>query len=135
LTGPTGPSGISAAFAFSDPGPIELPVAPTSLTIGVLNGLVAGKYVISGKAQIDFFRDLSPSTATCTLSVTDINGTIELDASAATFSNPTTATLPFAATADLPLGGDLTLDCVGDRMTASRIKLTAIQVDALTVLP
>ena len=92
--------------------------------------------MISAKAQFDL-GDGAPATTVCSLSVTDTNSnTVELDSSAVTIPNSSTATMPFAGVTDLPSGGGLvTLDCVGALVDASNIKLSAIQVDTLTVVP
>jgi hypothetical protein len=104
-------------------------------TIGALNGLPPGSYVISAKVQFDFLRDLSPATAVCTLTVTDATSSLEIDSSAVTLTSQTAATLPLAGSAKLPSGADVTLDCLAPNMVASNVKLSAVQVDTLSAVP
>jgi hypothetical protein len=106
------------------------------VTIGSLS-LLAGKYVISAKVQLGV-GDSSTATGSCALSVTDANGTVELDASAVTVPTSSVATMPLAGVTDVPLGGAVTVNCTADVdnvIDATNVKLSAIQVDALTVLP
>jgi hypothetical protein len=96
-----------------------------------------GKFVVTGKAQFDLNADLAGVTATCTLEVSDaanLTGPFT-DGSAVALTSPGTATLPLSAVADLPSGGAAVLNCVGDRVQASNVKLTAIQVGSLSVTP
>jgi len=48
---------------------------------------------------------------------------------------PGTDTIPLQLAADLPSGGGAVLTCQGNFVQASRVKITAIQVDTLLFEP
>ena len=106
------------------------------MDIGVLSGLPAGQYVVSAKARFNAHSE-SPSFTFCTLTVSDAanEGGPFTDDSAALISSPESTTLPFLAVADLPSGGAAVLFCEGDQVFATSVKITAIQVGSLTVMP
>jgi hypothetical protein len=111
-------------------------VGPDFVTVGALTGLPAGQHVISAKVQLSV-GDATTGTATCFLLAIDVSGTVELDSSAATVPTSSVGTVPLAGVTSLASGGDVSLGCSADTDTidASNIKLSAIQVDALTVQP
>jgi hypothetical protein len=89
-----------------------------------------GRFVVMAKAQFDLTSESGP-TVECTLTV----GGVAVDQSAVSLVGPAVATLPLSGVADLsaaPLGGDAFLSCQADSVFASRVKLTAIQVDSIT---
>jgi hypothetical protein len=101
--------------------------------LAALRGLGGGRYLVSAKAQFDL-GDGATTDVTCSLSVEDPNGLVELDASAVTVPNSSKATIPLSGAVELSLaGGDLTLDCQGQGVQARNIKLSAIQVDELAL--
>ncbi len=137
--GPQGPpgadgSGSSVAFAFSGLGGD----ITGGVVIGALTGLPPGAYLVAAKTQLGLLGvDAGlPVLASCMLTA---GGSI-LDQSAVSVPNVETgtigsSTIPLLSGLDLPLGGDVSLSCLGTDIEASNIKLTAIQVGTLTIQP
>lgn len=87
-----------------------------------------GKYVVVAKAQFDHADDQPDTTVECRLVV----GGVVVDESAARLPSAGISTLPLSAAVDLATDGSAILNCQGDRVSASRVKLTAIQVDSVS---
>ncbi len=88
-----------------------------------------GSYVITAKAQFDLPDDKSAARVDCELDV----GTGTPADQASVLLNPgDTDILVLTAPVEVTSGG-VVLNCSGAAVTASRVKLTAIQVDTLTV--
>ncbi len=108
------------------------------MKIGELAGLPPGKYVVTAKARFDVQSE-NPSQVFCSLTLSDAHnvGGPFIDESGATVPGASTTTLPLSAAADLPSGGTAVLRCVGDDVSASNVKVTAIQVGLLmlTIVP
>jgi hypothetical protein len=105
------------------------------MVIGELTGLPPGKYVATAKARFDAHSE-SPLVVSCALTLSDANnqGGPFVDRSS-TSSFAAITTLPLLAVADLPSGGTAVLSCGGNNVSASNVKLTAIQVGSLTLMP
>jgi hypothetical protein len=125
--GPAGPPGINTAFAFIGSEPIDI---STGADIGVLTGLPEGSFVVMAKARFDMPDDKGEQTVDCTLAV----GTT-VENSAVRITGRGTATLPFLAPVELVGGGNAVLSCEGPYVSASNVKMTALQVDKLFGLP
>jgi len=101
----------------------------------VLKGsLPEGFFAISAKAQFDLTADAPSTSVSCTLTLLDATSAVVLpgDASKASLAVGGIATLPFSTVGDLPPDWSAVLHCVGDNVSASNVKLTAIQVGSLT---
>jgi len=130
--GPPGPRGPSDAFAIVR-GPIPI---SGGMDVAELTGLPAGMYVAMAKAQFNLQSE-SPTSVSCTLTLSDAadQGGPFIDRSAASLPGAGTTTLPFSAVGDLPSGGTAVLNCGGNDVVATNVKLTAIQVGSLTIMP
>jgi hypothetical protein len=106
------------------------------MPIGELTGLPAGQYVVTAKAQFDLLAE-TDSFVFCTLTLSDgANQTGPfVDTSAASLNPPIRTTLPFSVAGDIPSGGTAVLNCDGNSAAARSVKITAIQVGSLTVMP
>jgi hypothetical protein len=93
----------------------------------VLTGLPAGSFVVTAKAQFDGGGDIgATSTVDCTLEVGGVT-----DHAGAVLPAGGIATLPFLVPVVLPSGGSATLTCSGASVSATFVKITAIQIDNL----
>jgi hypothetical protein len=104
--------------------------------VGVLP-LPPGNYVVTAKVQIDGqgLGEVGPPwTAYCRLDVRgDALGTT--DFSEVQLATPSKTTVPLLTAADVSAGGgEVILNCAGDGLSASNVKLTAIQVQPLDVV-
>jgi hypothetical protein len=108
------------------------------MDVGMLFGLPAGPHVVRAKVVLDLPLD-SPATAVhCTLTLSDaanLSGPF-LDMSVVSMSsdngNEGFATLPLLVAGEIPSGGTAVLNCVGDNVVASNVKITAVQAETLT---
>jgi hypothetical protein len=96
--------------------------------------LPEGNFVITAKAQFDLSGEVS-AIVDCMLRLEP--GGLVIDQSAVQLSSTgAVATLPLSGVAMLaPAGADAVLSCGGDNtdnVSASRVKLTAIQVETLS---
>ena len=82
------------------------------------------------KARFDMSDDMGEQIVDCTLAV----GTT-VENSAVRMTGRGTATLPFLAPVELVGGGNAVLHCTGPYVSASSVKMTALQVDHLFGLP
>jgi hypothetical protein len=96
----------------------------------VLTNLPVGSYIVMAKAQLDLDSDLTETNVLCTLAAGNVD-----ESSSVRLPTPGSATLPLLVPADLPGGGAVVLTCGGDRVRASNVKITAIQVNSLFVTP
>ena len=100
------------------------------VTVGTL-GLDPGSYVFSAKVQLELTGDVSPPVVECTL----MAGAIEVDFSAVRLGAAAIETIPLVGAATLDVAGDLVLTCGGTiDAAATRVRLTATQVDTLTIV-
>jgi hypothetical protein len=95
--------------------------------LGVLS-LLMGKYVVVAKAQFNVNVEQVETTVECTL----VGGGDIIDESAVRLISPAISTLALSAAVDLTTDGSVALNCQGDQVFASRVKLTAIQVDSVS---
>jgi hypothetical protein len=94
-------------------------------------GLDPGSYVFSAKVQLELTGDVDPPVVECTL----MAGAIEVDVSAVRLGPAGIETIPLAGAATLDTAGDLVLTCGGTSdALARRVRLTATQVDNLTIV-
>ena len=115
-------------------------VTPWDITGGVDVGVLLlppGKYVVTAKVQIDgqgLGEPGPPWTASCRLDVRgDALGTT--DFSEVQLATPSKTTVPLLTAADVSAGGgEAILNCAGDSLSASNVRLTAIQVQPLDVV-
>jgi hypothetical protein len=126
--GTDGRDGLSAAHAFI--GTALTSVTPTdpalTVKIGELTDLPPGNYVVMAKAV--FIGSDTGNSVDCTL-----EAGVPIDRSAVKVAGSGPATVSFLAPVVLD-GGGIVLNCVGTGMAASDVKLTAIQVDTLSVV-
>lgn len=134
LTGPEGaegPRGPSDAFAFAgiDSSVLSLQGAD----IGVL-ALPPGAYVITAKSRFDLPPDSQPTAINCTLALADganLAGPFLDDSAASLALFEGSVTLPLLVAGEVPSGGTAVLNCHGDTVAYSSVKLVAIRVGAL----
>jgi hypothetical protein len=95
-------------------------------------GLDPGSYVFSAKVQIELTGDVPAPLVECQLTL----GALEIDLSAVRLGPAAVETIPLAGAATLDAGGDLVLTCGGtEAAAATRVRITATQVDMLTLVP
>jgi hypothetical protein len=95
-------------------------------------GLDPGSYVFAAKVQIELTADAIPPLVQCQLTI----GAVEVDVSAVRLGPAGVETIPLAGAATLDVGGDLTMTCGGTAdAAATRVRITATQVDSLTLVP
>jgi hypothetical protein len=137
MKGDTGPPGLSAASAFVGMVTPTLitPVTSPTVQIGELADLPPGDYIVMAKAS---FARPSDSTGNvrvdCTLEEVGAPPESPLDSAAVRFAAQGPAQLSFLAPAQLAGGGTVVLNCAGDTVSASDVKLTAILIDNLSVV-
>ena len=101
------------------------------MDLATLN-LAAGNYFVVAKAQFELANDQTTALVECTL---EAGGGV-VDESAVQLGSPDTDTLPLSAAADLTAGGgSVVLNCQGTQVLASRVKLTAVQIENLSFQP
>jgi hypothetical protein len=127
--GKDGKDGLSAAYAFVGSNEIDI---TAGVDIGALTGLPAGSFVVMAKALFNGPSD-TEATVDCTLGVGAM-----IEHSAVRLRGRGPATLPFLVPVDLISsgGGNAVLHCTSTdpHVLASEVKITAIQLDALSIV-